>query len=181
MAMGAMANEGKLMMPQIVHAIINDKGEPITEYPPVVVRQAVKPEVVKEMVSALQDVVSPRGTAKGAAVPGVSAAGKTGTAQKPSPNGGYMSGKYIVSFVGFVPADKPELVCLVEINNANTKPHENYGGLVAAPIFSSISDQALRYLNVARNYPPTPPPAAGAKAVVANNAKTQAASAQDRD
>jgi cell division protein FtsI/penicillin-binding protein 2 len=171
MAMGAMANEGKLMMPQIIHAITNDKGEPIAEFPPVTVRQALRPAVVKEMVSALQDVVSPRGTAKGAAVPGFYAAGKTGTAQKPSPNGGYMSGKYIVSFVGFVPADKPELVCLVMINNANTKPHENYGGLVAAPIFSTISDQALRYLNVDREIPdalPTP----GAKTVVANSGKT---------
>jgi hypothetical protein len=57
------------------------------------------------------------------------------------------------------------------INNANTKPHENYGGLVAAPIFSTISDQALRYLNVDREIPdalPTP----GAKTVVANSGKT---------
>lgn len=179
MAMGAMANDGKLMMPQIIHAITDDKGQPISEFPPVTVRQAIKPEVVKEMVSALQDVVSPRGTAKGAAVPGFYAAGKTGTAQKPSPNGGYMQGKYIVSFVGFVPADKPELVCLVMINNATTKPHENYGGLVAAPIFSCISDQALRYMNVEREIPealPTP----GAKAVVAKNGKA-ANTANDRD
>jgi cell division protein FtsI/penicillin-binding protein 2 len=90
-----------------------------------------------------------------------------------------MQGKYIVSFVGFVPADKPELVCLVMINNATTKPHENYGGLVAAPIFSCISDQALRYMNVEREIPealPTP----GAKAVVAKNGKT-ANTANDRD
>jgi cell division protein FtsI/penicillin-binding protein 2 len=170
MAMGAMANGGKLMMPQIIHSITDEKGNPIAEFPPVAVRQAVKPEVVKQMVSALQDVVSPRGTAKGAAVPGFYAAGKTGTAQKQSPHGGYMSGKYIVSFVGFVPADKPELVCLVMINNANTKPHENYGGLVAAPIFSAISDQALRYLNVERELP-DPLPAA-ANAVLAKNGKS---------
>ncbi len=170
MAMGAMANGGKLMMPQIVHAITNDKGDPLSDFPPVVVRQVARPEVVKEMVSALQDVVSPRGTAKGAAVPRFYAAGKTGTAQKPSPNGGYMSGKYIVSFVGFVPADKPELVCLVMINNAVTPPHGNYGGLVAAPIFSSISEQALRYLNVEPELP-EPLPTPGAKTIVANNAR----------
>jgi cell division protein FtsI/penicillin-binding protein 2 len=180
MAMGAMANGGKLMMPQIIHAITNDKGEPISEYPPVMVRQAIRPDVVKQMVSALQDVVSPRGTAKGAAVPGYYAAGKTGTAQKPSPNGGYMSGKYIVSFVGFVPADKPELVCLVMINNANTKAHENYGGLVAAPIFSTISDQALHYLNVEREIPDPPAPAATSAVVAKNNRKPEHA-APDRD
>ena len=179
MAMGAMANEGKLMMPQIIHAITNDKGEPISDFPPVQVRQVIRPEIVKEMVSALQDVVSPRGTAKGAAVPGYYAAGKTGTAQKPSPTGGYMSGKHIVSFVGFVPADKPELVCLVMIDDANVKPHENYGGLVAAPIFSSISDQAMHYLNVEREIPETLP-APGAKAIIATRGQTTS-SAPDRD
>lgn len=170
MAMGAMANGGKLMLPQIVHAITNDKGDPISSFPPVLVRQAIKPAVVEQMVSALRDVVSPRGTAKGAAIPRYYAAGKTGTAQKPSPNGGYMSGHYIVSFVGFVPADKPELVCLVMLNDAKTKPHENYGGLVAAPIFSTICEQALRYLNVDPELP-EPSPTPGPKVILAKNAR----------
>lgn len=153
MAMGAMANEGKLMMPQIVHAITDDKGETISEFPPVVVRQAVRPETVREIVPALEDVVSPRGTANGAAVPGYLTGGKTGTAQKVSKEGGYMQGKYVVSFVGFVPADNPQIVCMVMLDNANTKPGENYGGLVAAPIFSTIAQQALRYLNIEPEFP----------------------------
>ncbi len=153
MAMGAIANGGKLMMPQIVHSITDDKDVPISEFPPVVIRQAVNPETVRELIPALEDVVSPRGTAKGAAVPGYGVGGKTGTAQKVSPAGGYMTGKYVVSFVGFLPTVNPELVGMVMLDNANTKPNENFGGLVAAPIFSSIAGQAMRYLNIEPTLP----------------------------
>ena len=148
MAMGAIANEGKLMMPHVIHSITNEKSEVVTEFAPVMVRQAVNPEAVKDVVRALVDVVSPRGTAKGAAVPGFPVAGKTGTAQKVSPQGGYMTGKYVVSFVGFLPANDPELVGMVMLDNAVTPPNMNFGGLVAAPIFSSIAEQSMRHLNI---------------------------------
>ena len=156
MAMGAIANGGKLMMPQIVHSITDDKDVPIAEFPPVAVRQAVDPQTVKELIPALEDVVSPRGTAKGAAVPGYGVGGKTGTAQKVSPAGGYMTGKYVVSFVGFLPTNNPELVGMVMLDNAHTKPNENFGGLVAAPVFASIAGQAMRYLNIEPTQPITP-------------------------
>ena len=156
MAMGAVANGGKLMMPQIVHSITDDKDVPMAEFPPVVVRQAVDPQTVKQLISALEDVVSPRGTAKGAAVPGYGVGGKTGTAQKVSPAGGYMTGKYVVSFVGFLPTTNPELVGMVMLDNAHTKPNENFGGLVAAPVFSTIAAQAMRYLNIEPTMPITP-------------------------
>lgn len=164
MAMGAIANNGKLMMPQIVHSITDDHDVPIAQFPPVVVRQAVSPETVKGLVPALEDVVN-KGTAKHGAVPGFQVGGKTGTAQKVSPTGGYMSGKYVVSFVGFLPAENPELAGIVMLDNATTRQGENYGGLVAAPIFSSIASQAMRYLNIE----PTQPiegPLAGSNTVV---------------
>ena len=156
MAMGAIANGGKLMLPQIVHSITDEKDVPIAEFPPTAVRQSVDPQTVKELVPALEDVVSPRGTAKGAAVPGYSVGGKTGTAQKVSPAGGYMTGKYVVSFVGFLPTNNPELVGMVMLDNAHTGPNENFGGLVAAPVFSSIAGQAMRYLNIEPTLPITP-------------------------
>ena len=168
MAMGAVANGGKLMMPQIVHSITDEKDVPIAEFPPVVVRQAVAPETVKELVPALEDVVSPRGTAKGAAVPGYGVGGKTGTAQKVSPAGGYMTGKYVVSFVGFLPTNNPELVGMVMLDNANTKPNENFGGLVAAPIFASIAGQAMHYLNIEPTMP-IPPSGSNPKDVIVQN------------
>lgn len=153
MAMGAVANGGKLMMPHVIHSITNEQDESVTEFAPVMVRQIASPEVMKEVVQGLTDVVSARGTAKGAAVPGFAVAGKTGTAQKVSPQGGYMSGKYVVSFLGFLPANDPELVGMVMIDNAVTAPGMNYGGLVSAPIFSTIAEQAMRYLNIEPTLP----------------------------
>lgn len=153
MAMGAIANGGKLMMPHVIHSITNEQDEPVTEFAPVMVRQIASPEVMKEVVQGLTDVVSARGTAKGAAVPGFAVAGKTGTAQKVSPQGGYLSGKYVVSFLGFLPANDPELVGMVMIDNAVTAPGMNYGGLVSAPIFSTIAEQAMRYLNIEPTLP----------------------------
>ena len=135
------------MMPQIIHSITDDQNNTIAEFPPVVVRQVVSQETVNALIPALEDVVI-KGTAKHAAVPGFRAAGKTGTAQKVSPQGGYMSGKYVVSFVGFLPAENPELVGMVMLDNATTKQGENYGGLVAAPVFSSIAEKAMHYLNI---------------------------------
>jgi len=93
-------------------------------------------------------VVSPRGTAALAKVSGFVTAGKTGTAEKIDPKGGYMPGKYIVSFCGFLPADNPAFVGLVMLDDAQTKPDQDYGGMVAGPIFSRIGEKAARYLNL---------------------------------
>ncbi len=165
MAMGAIANNGKLMMPQIIHSITDDQNNTIADFPPVVVRQVISQETVKALVPALEDVVI-KGTAKHAAVPGFHAAGKTGTAQKVSPQGGYMSGKYVVSFVGFLPAENPELVGIVMLDNATTKQGENYGGLVAAPVFASIAEKAMHYLNVDPTEPLALPTPAGTTVAV---------------
>ena len=77
-----------------------------------------------------------------------SIAGKTGTAQKVDPHGGYEKGQYVVSFCGYLPADHPEFVGLVVLDDAQTKPELNYGGLVAGPIFSRIAEKAARYLDL---------------------------------
>ena len=151
-AMGAIANQGKLMMPQVVHSITDDQDNLIAQFPPTVVRQAISPETVKALIPALEDVVL-KGTAKLGAVPGYPVAGKTGTAQKVSPQGGYMSGKYVVSFVGFIPADNPELVGMVMLDNATTRQGENYGGKVAAPVFASIAEKAMHYYNIEPTLP----------------------------
>ena len=166
-AMGAIANNGRLMMPQIVHSITDAQDNLIAQFPPVVVRQAIRPETAKEIVPALEDVVL-KGTAKQGAVPGFQVAGKTGTAQKVSPQGGYMSGKYVVSFVGFIPAEDPELVGIVMLDNATTRQGENYGGKVAAPVFASIAEQAMRYLNIE---PTMPIPAVPSNAAASVNSE----------
>src|SRR6266705_4299147 len=112
-AVAAIANGGKLMTPRIVKSITTSDGKTISTLSPIVLRQIISPQTAGQIGSALRGVVSDRGTAAAAAVPGFIIAGKTGTAQKVDPHGGYEKGKYIVSFLGFVPADHPEFVGLV--------------------------------------------------------------------
>jgi cell division protein FtsI (penicillin-binding protein 3) len=93
------------------------------------------------------------GTGTSAKVPGYLVAGKTGTAAKPNPLGGYLS-KYVASFVGIVPASKPRLVILVAVD----EPQEAiWGGVVAAPAFAQIAKFDLQYLEV----PPDAPASSG--------------------
>lgn len=156
-AMSVIANGGKLMLPQIVREITDERGNSVMNFAPVEIRQVISAETAKQVTSALKSVVSAKGTAALAKVSGFTVAGKTGTAQKPDPKGGYQPGKYIVSFVGYMPADKPEFVALVMFDEANTKPGLNYGGQVAAPVFSRIAEKAARYLNLQ----PAPEPLPG--------------------
>jgi cell division protein FtsI/penicillin-binding protein 2 len=65
-----------------------------------------------------------------------------------SPAGGYAPGKYVVSFVGYLPQEDPRFVCLVLLDDAKTASNLNYGGLVAAPVFSRIGERAARYLDM---------------------------------
>src|SRR6202030_2328072 len=148
-AMSVIANGGKLMTPRIVKSVTTADGKTISSFSPTMLRQVISPQTAKQIGEALRGVVSDRGTAAAAAVPGFIIAGKTGTAEKVDPHGGYEKGKYVVSFTGFLPADHPEFVGLVVLDNAKTsKPELNYGGLVAGPIFSRIAEKAARYLDL---------------------------------
>ncbi len=149
MAMATVANGGKLVQPRIVKTIIDDKGKVTGDLKPSVVRQVISPETASQIALALRGVVSKRGTAAEAAVPGFTISGKTGTAQKAAPGGGYEKNKYVVSFSGFLPSENPAFVGLVVLDDAHTKdPNLNYGGTVAGPIFSRVAEQAARYLDL---------------------------------
>ena len=148
-AMAAIANGGKLVTPRVVKSITADDGKTISSLTPVVLRQVISPQTARQIGDALRGVVSDRGTAAAAAVPGFVIAGKTGTAQKVDPKGGYDRDKYVVSFSGYLPADHPEFVGLVVLDDAHTAtPELNYGGLVAGPIFARIAEKAARYLDL---------------------------------
>ena len=100
-------------------------------------------------MTMLRDVVA-EGTGTLAQLPGYTIAGKTGTAQKASPHGGYSKTKYVASFVGIAPASNPRLVVLVEID----EPHNLiWGGSVAAPAFQQIARFDLQYLEVSPDDP----------------------------
>src|SRR6266446_4877781 len=148
-AMATIANGGKLVTPRIVKSITGEDGRTVSTFSPVVLRQVISPETAAQIGNALRGVVSDRGTAAAAAVPGFTISGKTGTAQKVDPKGGYEHGKYVVSFSGYLPSENPEFVGLVVLDDAKTsKPELNYGGLVAGPIFSRIAEKAARYLDL---------------------------------
>jgi len=149
MAMSVIANGGKLMRPHIVKAIKDEKGNVVKNIEPEVVREVISPEIAHFVASALQDVVSERGTAVLARVNGFTVAGKTGTAQKVDPKGGYAPGKYVVSFCGFMPVENPQFACLIMVNDPKVPSNLNYGGLVSAPIFSRVAEKAARYLDLA--------------------------------
>jgi cell division protein FtsI (penicillin-binding protein 3)/stage V sporulation protein D (sporulation-specific penicillin-binding protein) len=147
-AMSAVANGGRLMLPQIVRDISDETGNPRREFAPVEIRRVISEETSRCLVRALKKVVSKQGTAALAMVPGFAVAGKTGTAQKIDPKGGYAPGKYVVSFLGFLPADDPQMTVLVMMDEAKTAPGMNYGGQVCAPVFSRIADRAARHMNL---------------------------------
>jgi cell division protein FtsI (penicillin-binding protein 3)/stage V sporulation protein D (sporulation-specific penicillin-binding protein) len=162
LAMATIANGGKLVTPRIVKSITTEEGKTVSTFSPVVLRQVITPETAAQIGKALRGVVSDRGTAAAAAVPGFTISGKTGTAQKVDPRGGYEQGKYVVSFTGYLPSDHPEFVGLVVLDDAHTtKPELNYGGLVAGPIFSRIAEKAARYLDLEPHEDLVKPTAAG--------------------
>ena len=115
------------------------------QFPAQKVRQAVEPQLADYLVSLLQGVVT-EGTGKTAAIPGYSVAGKTGTAQKVVPGQkGYARGKYVASFVGFLPAKNPRAVIYVVVDEPQGA---YYGAQVAAPVFQGIGQRLLWYWKV---------------------------------
>jgi cell division protein FtsI/penicillin-binding protein 2 len=146
--MATIANGGKLMTPRIVRSVTGDEGKVISSLNPIELRQVISPQTALQIGNALRGVVSDRGTAAAAAVPGFTIAGKTGTAEKLGPDGHYERDHFVVSFAGYLPADHPEFVGLVVLDDAQTAPELNYGGLVAGPIFSRIAEKVARYLDL---------------------------------
>jgi cell division protein FtsI/penicillin-binding protein 2 len=144
MAMSAIANHGKLMRPMLVKQLEDSEGKIVVENKPQQVRQVIGEAAVKEMVQALKTVPTDEGTAPKARLDNYTVAGKTGTAQK-AENGHYAPGKYFSSFIGFLPADEPEL-CISIVMDEPKNGH--YGGQTAAPVFKNIAERIARYLNL---------------------------------
>ena len=144
MAMCAIANGGWLMRPMLVNRLEDRSGDVVQQYTPQRVRQVISDATDKLMIEALKTVVSPDGTAPGAAMKDYTVAGKTGTAQKVGPDG-YERGKYFASFIGFFPADDPQLCISVVMD----EPKEGYyGGQVCGPVFREIAERCASYLNI---------------------------------
>lgn len=146
-AISAIANDGVRMRPQIIRKVVNTAGETLQASRPQVINRPIRPETAKEMRRLLARVTQPGGTGTKAVVPGFMVAGKTGTAQKVNlEQGGYYSGKYISSFVGFLPVENPAISIIVVADEPTQSGY--YGGTVCAPYFAEIADQTVRYLRI---------------------------------
>ncbi|OGW48818.1 MAG: hypothetical protein A2078_00760, partial [Nitrospirae bacterium GWC2_57_9] len=141
----ALANGGVLMKPYIVSEIVDRGGRESRKFQPQVVGRAISEDTCEKVSKMLQRVVE-AGTGDKARPAGYTAAGKTGTAQKiDQRTGSYSKKDYVSSFVGFVPANSPRLVILVMVDSPEGVV---YGGSVAAPVFKTIAEQSLAYLQV---------------------------------
>lgn len=147
-AIAAIANNGILMRPLVIKAIINPQGEIIKNFKPTPIRQVLSSELAKEITNYLKKVVTDNGTGKLAQINGYEIAGKTGTAQKVAAQGGYSPNKFISAFVGYLPADDPQLIILVIVD----EPKGIYwGGSIAAPTFKHIAQRIIAYKGILPN------------------------------
>jgi cell division protein FtsI/penicillin-binding protein 2 len=147
MAMSAIANEGRLMRPMLIDSLVGADGEVFAKFQPQVVRQVIEPRAAQQMVKALKTVPTKKGTAEKAALEHYTVAGKTGTAQVSGGKAGYLHGKYVSSFIGFFPADNPEVCISVLLDEPDIKKGY-YGGQTAAPYFKAIAEQVANYLKI---------------------------------
>ena len=163
MAVAAIANDGVLMRPMLVKRLEDDNGNVIQSYEPQMIRRVVSAVTAAEMTRALKTVVSKEGTAEFAAITNYVVAGKTGTAQKVV-DGKYSNDRYFVSFIGYFPADHPEL-CISVVMDSPKEGGRAFGGALCGPVFAEIGKRCASYLNI----PPDDisPPSAAPPMVVA--------------
>lgn len=137
-AYGALANEGMLLRPTLIKSVHDATGRRLFQHRPRALRRLVDADVAREITDVLAGVVR-FGTGDEAALRTIDIAGKTGTSRI-SEDGGYGSGRYVASFVGYVPADDPQLVVLAKL----TDPRSTiYGGGAAAPVSRTVVQAIL--------------------------------------
>ncbi|MBN1872111.1 MAG: stage V sporulation protein D [Candidatus Omnitrophica bacterium] len=146
-AIACIANDGIRVQPHLLKRVTDKNGVVIREYNPKLVKRVISTETCAKVKDILKMVVE-SGTGQRARLKSYSTAGKTGTAQRLEENGSYSHTKFNSVFVGFAPADEPRIaVCVLLV-----EPYpQYYGGTVAAPVFSEITDRALRHLGVRPN------------------------------
>ena len=148
----AIANNGKMMKPQVIDKIVNhDTGEIINDITPEVVSSPISAKTAKEVRDILETVVTNKETGTGTRyqIDGYSVAGKTGTASIPDPKGGYLDGQedYIFSFLGMAPKDDPKLIVYVAVQQPEID-HYSMGSIPVSLVFNPVMKNSLQYLNI---------------------------------
>jgi len=145
-ALGAIANDGLLMRPLLIKEVLDGQGRVVSINKSVAVRRVISADTARKMKGLLAAVLRPDGTGSRAALAQYQAAGKTGTSQNSNRHsGGYAEDRYTASFVGFAPVTDPKILVVVVVNEPQKGFH---GGVVAAPTFRRIAQQALHALQV---------------------------------
>jgi len=144
-AISAIANDGIYMRPFVVKYVKDAQGQVIFQHSPQILDRVISKATSDRVKVILKGVVD-EGTGVKAAIKGVTVAGKTGTAQKVI-SGIYSHSHFYATFVGFAPVENPQLAAVVVFDD----PHPAYyGGSVAAPVFSEVVGDSLKYLNTKR-------------------------------
>ena len=137
---GTVANDGVMMKPMLVKEIRDARGKTLKTYQPEMQRRVIKPATAREVTKMLRRVVYEGTARRYIFVPGYAAVGKTGSAQKAIGKNGYSAGKFISSFVGFLPMDKPKYVIAVM---ADEPRGSHWGSEVCGPAFTDIAQEAM--------------------------------------
>lgn len=146
-AVSAIINDGNMYTPYIVKSISDDDtGIIIEEFNPKLKKEGVVTKETSDLVKYVLESVVANGSGHNAYIEGYRVGGKTGTAQKVGPDGRYMVGNYVLSFIGFTPANDPELIIYIAIDGAHGTTQ--YGGSVSAPIASSVLKGAINLYNI---------------------------------
>lgn len=154
-AVSACCNGGRLMKPYIVDSVTDDTGALVSKTEPEMLRQVISEETSAQVNAILEQVVcdTKQGTGKNAYVAGYHIAGKTGTSEKVAQDAAGGSKEYIVSFIGYAPADDPEVVCLILMDTpSNETGIYISGGQMAAPVVGRVLGEVLPYLGVQPRY-----------------------------
>ncbi len=144
-AIAAAVNGGKYYTPHFLESVISSNGKVISEYKPVIKNQAISEKASSMLAEMLEGVVT-EGSGKKAYIEGYRVGGKTGTAQKYE-NGHVAQGKYVSSFCGFFPANKPEYLALIVVDEPQGT---YYGSSVAAPVAKEIFEDIIKIKNIQR-------------------------------
>lgn len=145
-SLATIINNGNMYKPYVVKKITTSSGTTIKEMNPILEKSNVVSENTSSLVKyALESVVA-NGSGRNAYIEGYRIGGKTGTAQKVGSNGRYMVGNYVLSFIGFMPADNPEIVTYIAVDGA--KGVTQYGGTVSAPIARNVINSYININNI---------------------------------
>ncbi|MDI9569623.1 MAG: penicillin-binding protein [Pseudomonadota bacterium] len=189
-ALSALANDGVLMKPYVIKGVVDRKGRVVKEFHPTMARKVISPATARRIASIMTDVVGAEdGTGKRARIENVNVAGKTGTSQKfDFARRAYSSERVRTSFMGFFPAEAPQMAILVVLDEPQ---RDRWGGVASAPVFKNIGEQILNsYKTHIRERQPLeekdviPPPKKAVQLVAASpapNAAPSDAAADEED